>query len=225
MALRSCAPRRSPCITTLVDPARELDELAGAQGLGKGSNAGSNEALTPPEAITPPLVLPTKDLFTKFMKVFMKMTQAQAQAIAEPRERPLKARTPKTYSGKSYMDCYHFCQQCEDYFKISGAIGMNRTPFAATFLHGPINLRWAQYKQRHKRATSITWSEFKVFLRKDLGSSQAFIDSMWSKFRWDSQYQLEETRDWASHLQYLQSILSEFDPIRTPDKLTIICYF
>ena len=123
------------------------------------------------------------------------------------------------------MDCYHFCQQCKDYFETSGAIGMNRTPFAATFLHGPINLRWAQYKQRHKRATSITWSEFKVFLRKDLGSSQAFIDSMWSKFRWDSQYQLEETRDWASHLQYLQSILSEFDPIRTPDKLTIICYF
>ena len=28
-----------------------------------------------------------------------------------------------------------------------------------------------------------------------------------------------------SHLQYLQSILSEFDLIRTPDKLTMICYF
>ena len=48
---------------------------------------------------------------------------------------------------------------------------------------------------------------------------------MWSKFRRDSQYQLEEARDWVSHLQHLQSILSEFDSIQTPDKLTMICYF
>ena len=123
------------------------------------------------------------------------------------------------------MDCYHFCQQCEDYFETSGATGMNRTPFAATFLRGAISLRWAQHKRRHKRATPITWSEFKAFLRKDLGSFQAFIDSIWSKFRRDSQYQLEEARDWAFHLQHLQSILSEFDPIRTSDKLTMICYF
>ena len=90
------------------------------------------------------------------------------------------------------MDCYHFCQQCENYFETSGATGMNRTPFAATFLRGAISLRWAQHKRRHERATPITWSEFKAFLRKDLGSSQAFIDSIWSKFRRDSQYQLEE---------------------------------
>ena len=90
---------------------------------------------------------------------------------------------------------------------------MNRTPFAATFLRGAISLRWAQHKRRHERATPITWSEFKAFLRKDLGSSQAFIDSIWNKFRRDSQYQLEEARDWAPHLQHLQSILSEFDPI------------
>ena len=69
------------------------------------------------------------------------------------------------------------------------------------------------------------WSKFKAFLQKDLGSSQAFINSIWSKFRRDSQYQLEEARDLASHLQQLQSILSEFDPIRTPDELTLICYF
>ena len=153
----------------------------------------------------------------------METTQAREQL--EPRERPLKARTPETYSGKSHMDCYHFCQQCEDYFETSGATGMNRTPFAATFLRGAISLRWAQHKRRHERATPITWSEFKAFLRKDLGSSQAFIDSIWSKFRRNSQYQLEEAQDWASHLQHLQSILSEFDPIRTPDKLTMIYYF
>ena len=218
---RAC---RSPCVNTSVDPAGELDELAW-QGPARESNVGSDEAPTPPEASTPHLVTSTsEDLFTKFMKVFMETTQAQAQAT-EPRERPLKARTPETYSGKSHMDCYHFCQQCEDYFETSGATGMNRTPFAATFLRGAISLRWAQHKRRHKHATPITWSEFKAFLRKDLGSSQAFIDSIWNKFRRDSQYQLEEAKDWASHLQQLQSILSEFDPIRSPNKLTMICYF
>ena len=171
MAPRSRTTRRSPCVNTPVNPAGELDELAGTQGPAKRFNAGSNEALTPPKASTPPLVpLTSKDLFTKFMKVFIETTQAQAQALAEPRERLLKARTPETYFKKSHMDYYHFCQQCEDYFETSGATRMNRTPFAATFLRGAISLRWAQHKQHHKRATPITWSEFKAFLQKDLGS-------------------------------------------------------
>ena len=73
--------RRSPCVITLVNPAKELDELAGAQGPARRSNAGSNEILTeaptPPEASIPSLVPPTsEDLFTKFMKVFMETTQA-----------------------------------------------------------------------------------------------------------------------------------------------------
>ena len=80
--------RRSPRVNPPADPTGEQDELAG-QGPVRGFNAGSNEAPTeaptPPEALTPPLVLSsTKDLFTKFMKVFMKTTQAQTQA--EPRE-------------------------------------------------------------------------------------------------------------------------------------------
>ena len=80
MAPESCA-RRSSCINTLVNPARELDELAGAEAPAKKSNAGSNEALTEaptsPEASTPPIVLPTsEDLFIKFMKMIMETTQA-----------------------------------------------------------------------------------------------------------------------------------------------------
>ena len=57
-------------------------------------------------------------------------------------------------------------------------------------------------KRRHKSATPITWSKFTAFLQNDLGSSKAFIDSIWSKFRRDSQYQLEEAQDSASQLQY-----------------------
>ena len=111
MALGSRIIRRSPCVNTPVDPAGKLNELAGAQGPVRGSNNDSDEASTPPESSTPPLIAPTsEDLFTKFMKVFIEMTQAQAQVLAEPQERPLKARTPETYWSKSHMECYHFCQ-------------------------------------------------------------------------------------------------------------------
>ena len=100
---------------------------------------------------------------------------------------------------------------------------MNRTLFAASFFRDSIRHRWTQHKRCHESTTPITWSEFKAFFWKDFGSSQAFIDNIWSKFRRDSQYQLKKARDWASHFQYLQSILSEFD--WTPNELTMICYF
>ena len=51
-----------------------------------------------------------------------------------PRERPLKARFPDIYWGKTYIVCYNFFQQCKDYFATAGATGPNRVPFAATFL-------------------------------------------------------------------------------------------
>ena len=63
---------------------------------------------------------------------------------------------------------------------------MNRTLFAVTFLSGTVSLKWAQHKHRHKSTTLITWSEFKTFLQKNLGDSQAFINSIWSKFKKNS---------------------------------------
>ena len=51
-----------------------------------------------------------------------------------PRKRPLKARFPELYRGKTYMECYNFIQQCEHHFATAGAKGPNRVPFAATFL-------------------------------------------------------------------------------------------
>ena len=137
--------RRSPRVNPPADPTGEQDELAG-QGPVRRFNAGSNEAPTkaptPPEAPIPPLVPPsTKDLFIKFMKVFMKTTQAQAQTLTELQKRPLKAWTPKTYWGKFHMECYYFCQQCEDHFKTSGTTGINRIPFVTSFLRGSISIR------------------------------------------------------------------------------------
>ena len=137
MAPGSCTTRRSPRVNPPANIPEEQNELAGAPGR---SDVGSNKAPTPPEASTPTLVpSPTEDLFTKFMKVFMETIQAQV--LAEPRERPLKAKTPETYWSKSHMECYHFCQQYEDHFEISGTTGMNYTPFVASFLRSSISLR------------------------------------------------------------------------------------
>ena len=141
MAPRFCTTQRNSCINPPTDILKKQDELVGAP---ERSNAGSNGAPTPLEAPTSPLVSPPfKDLFTKFIKVFMETRQAQGQVLAEPREHPLKARTPETYWSKSHMECYHFYQQYEDYFEKSDATRTNHTPFVASFFCGSISLRWA----------------------------------------------------------------------------------
>ena len=148
MASESCICR-SFCINTPLDLARELNELDGAQNPAIKSNVESNEAPTeaptPPKALIPLLVSPTSgDLFNKFMKVFIEITQARDRRQLEPQERLLKARTLETYSGKSHMGCYNFCQQFNDHFETSDATRMNCIFFAATFLRSSISLRWAQ---------------------------------------------------------------------------------
>ena len=95
---------------------------------------------TPTPAPAPPLA-PAKYTdadFHQFMKVFMD-SQGRRRTHEGPQESPLKARFPNMYYGKSHMDCYQFCQQCEDHFETAGATGPNRVPIAALFLRGPIN--------------------------------------------------------------------------------------
>ena len=75
------------------------------------------------------------------MKAFVESIQAWDWEQTKPREQPLKARSPEIYLGKFYIDCNHFCQQCENHFKTSGTTRMNHIPFAASFFRGIINLR------------------------------------------------------------------------------------
>lgn len=96
--------------------------------------------------------------FQRCIKVCM-----EAKNLTEnvPRKRPLKARLPDAYYGKSHMDCYQFCQQCEDHFDTAGARGPNRTPFAASFLRGCRH----QHKRRLDNGLApLTCPEFKAFL-------------------------------------------------------------
>ena len=144
---------------------------------------------------------------------------------AEFREQPLKARFPDLYYGNSHLDCYRFCQQCEDHFETAGANGPNRIPFAASFLRGAVAQRWHQHKRRSAEEAPITWAEFKSFLRTNLGDDRAFADSIYSKFRRDSQYQAESVLDWAAHLEHLQSILLEYDPAEASGEPTMLRYF
>ena len=74
---------------------------------------------------------------------------APASIVSElPREK-LKARSPDIYCEKSHIDCYNFCQQCEEYFATAGATGPIRILFATSFLWKQISFCWRQYKWRH----------------------------------------------------------------------------
>ena len=137
MASKSRTTWRSLYVNPPANIPQKQDELAGAK-----FDADSNKPSTLPKAPTLPLVLPpTKNLLTKLIKVFIQTTQAQAQALAELQKRPLKAKTPETYWSKSHIEYYQICQQCENYFKTSGATEMNRTPFTVSFLRGSISIR------------------------------------------------------------------------------------
>ena len=130
-----------------------------------------------------PLPVPTLPSFDKwfrqFIKAYLELNQGPRQPPAE-RERFFKAKVPDVYYRKSYMDCYHNSQQCKDHFETAGATRVNRTPFAAFFLCGSISIQWTQYKRRHRgeEPTSITSTEFKTFLWKNLGKSKSFVDSI-----------------------------------------------
>ena len=239
MALRGSRPRRSPRRNPPpIDPVE--DELARDPSSVGGPNSGSTSPAlscnpTPgpdlvPALISAPVPAPTpalvasEELFKKFMKVYLETNQRPRQP---ERKSTLKAKVPEVYYDKSHMDCYHFCQQYEDCFETAGATGFNQTPFAAFFLCRNINVCWAQFKRRNrgKELTPITWTEFKAFLRKNLEESKLFVDSIWKKLKRNSQYQLEEVYNWASHLEYLQSILLKYDPVAAPTEVTIVRYF
>ena len=129
---------------------------------------------TPAPVPAPALALPlvpipaptaTNELFKQFMKAYLETNQGPKQPPAE-RKQSLKAKVPEIYYGKLHIDCYHFCQRCENYFETARATGTNWTPFATFFFWGNISVRWTLYKRCHQgeQLISIIWIEFKVFL-------------------------------------------------------------
>ena len=136
---------RSPCRNA--PPAGE-DELAGAvptEGSGTPTPTPVVSHTPTPAPATAPAAAPSSDteLFKQFMKAYL---EAQIPDLTEidskPRKQPLKTHFPDLYYGNSYMDCYRFCQQCEDHFETVRAKGPNDIPFAASFLHRLVTQQW-----------------------------------------------------------------------------------
>ena len=160
------------------------------------------------------------------LKLFVKgQEHGQLQANSASYEQPLKAQFSDLYHGNSHLDCYCFCQQCEDHFVTAGANRPNRVPFAALFLHKAMVQRWHQQKYRSKAKNPMMWEEFKDFLQINLGDNWAFANSILSQFRRVFQHQQESVLEWAAHLKYLQLILLAYDPVGAPAKPTMLRYF
>lgn len=64
--------------------------------------------------------------------------QARDQLKRDNYNRPLKPRNPDLYYCNLHMECYYFCQQCEDHFDVAGSQEHKRVPFAAGFLRDHI---------------------------------------------------------------------------------------
>ena len=117
----------------------------------KRTSKDLSESLLPPESNhdEAPINLLAEPPITKYteedlQKIFRMVFKARALPFDGPREKPLKARSPDVYCVKSHMECYNFCQQCEDHFATAGAKSPNRIPFTAFFLHDRINFCWQQ---------------------------------------------------------------------------------
>ncbi len=157
---------------------------------------GSNEsrpleALFGPEvpAGLPQALLPTApDVVRYTQKDMDHLLQTFFQALKDGSGNKLKAKISDVYCGRSHIEYYNFCQQCENHFTTCEANGPNRIPFVASFLRNRINFRWQQHKQKLEveSLVPISWDKFKAFLRKALGESWAFVDSYWTKIRRDS---------------------------------------
>lgn len=65
--------------------------------------------------------------------------KAQAPPFDGLHKKPLKAKLSDVYCGKSYIECYNFCQQCKNYFANAGAKGPNGILFTPFFLRNYIN--------------------------------------------------------------------------------------
>ena len=104
---------------------------------------------------------------------------ALASIVAKVPQEKLMACFPDIYHGKSYIDCYNFCQQCKDYFATAKAMRLIRIFFAASFFRDQISFYWQQYKRKQDTdsAISVMWDKFKAFFCYSLGDSQAFMDT------------------------------------------------
>ena len=125
-----------------VSPSEPEQPASLKEGTPVSSDVGPPDAPAPAALVLAPAPAQyTKEDLQRITKLCMDLfLQAQASRPEPgPRGSPLKARFPDLHHGKSHMECYYFCQQCEDHFATASATGSNQTPFTASFLCGRIS--------------------------------------------------------------------------------------
>ena len=112
-------------------------------------------------------------------------------------------------------------------FAIAGTTGPNQVLFAAIFLKDNALFRWQQYEHKIEDQTNvpISWEGFKAFFWQGLDKSEAFVNTIRSTNRNNSQHQLEEVIDWAAHLKHLQTNFCKFDADVVILEPVLICLF
>ena len=81
-----------------------------SEGLSKSSpppESSHDEAPVNPPAVEPPVAKYTEEDLQRILRTVL---EARAPPSDGAREKPLKARSPDVYRGKSHMECYNFCQ-------------------------------------------------------------------------------------------------------------------
>ncbi len=100
---------------------------------GPETPAGPEAPLGPPQA--PPLPVPSDPGANHYSYQDLdRIIQTFFHALKGGYGDKLKAKTPDVYRGRSYIECYNFCQQFEDHFATCRATRPNRIPFATSFL-------------------------------------------------------------------------------------------
>ena len=155
MASRSSSHRATPALrpgsrsrkaATSASPTPRSDSKSDELRAPKKSTPALSHVSVPshtsiPAPVEPILVFKySKADLMRILKIFLE-TKGQESKFEVPCKQLLKAKVPDVYFEKSHIDCYYFCQQCEDYFEIASATGSNRTPFTALFFCGKINFQ------------------------------------------------------------------------------------
>ena len=179
---RSCKAAASALPTSRSDS--KSDELGALEkGIPVPSHANAPNHINAPSHASASALLKSilaikysKANLMRILKIFLK-TKSQERKAEVPHKRSLKAKVPGVNFGKLHKDWYHICQQSEYHFKTAGATGLNRTPFVISFLRKKINFRWYQHMKQLGKVF-VPWEEFKAFLRKNLGDSRSFVDTI-----------------------------------------------
>lgn len=131
-----------------VEPVGEpLTDVSGPAGRNSTFDSKTFSGLIDPFcAFTPvafiPALFSTEKLFKQFVKIFMESVQNPGLIHTKPQKQLFKARFLNLYFGKSHMDFYYFCHQCENHFDTAWANGSNHTSFAALFFYESISFQW-----------------------------------------------------------------------------------